>query len=623
MSVTAPAPAASADPPSEPQAAPAIRGEWRWHWLVVGCAVALAVWVTSGLWSQPYDHVLAENVGDQGFFEWTLGYGVQLLTHGGDPFFTTMMNTPLGVNLAANTSVTVYAIVLAPLTWLAGPQVTFVTVLAGNLAASAVVWYFFFLRWLIPRKGAAAIGGLFIGFAPGFISHANGHLNFTSGWIAPLVLWWLFKLREPGHWLRTGAILGTLLALCFTIAAEALFFTALAAGVFVVVWSLAAPNRAAAREAAPRFLAGLGVTAVVSGVLLAYPLWMHFDGPQTFGATGFNQAYYVEDLAAYLGFASRSLAAWAGLGSSWLASNPTEEASFLGLPLIILVVWSLVLLWRRADGGRRAVLRGLIVVGLVFLLLSLGPQLKVLDDRTSVWMPFAALQHLPLFDSALPSRFALVVAVVAGIILTLTADWLAQRRTEKGQTATAVTAAFVVALLPIVPTPLSTRTRAPEPPFISQGIWKQYVPDGAALSALPFAVNTADDGQRWQAYTMARGGKQFRIPDGYFLGPGGQDDTGQVGANWHFTDYILFRAAESGYITPIDDYYREQARKDFQYWNIHAVFLADDVTGPDGPLYRSAVEIVATNLLGPPQRVGGVLLWPIRPGVDPVTPPAK
>ncbi len=623
MSVAAPAAAASADPPSEPVAEPAIRAAMRRHGPVVVAAVALAVWVTRGLWAQPYDHVLAANVGDQGFFEWTLGYGVQLLTHGGDPFFTTMLNTPLGVNLAANTSVTVYAILFAPLTWLAGPQVTFVTVLAGNLAASAVAWYVFFLRWLVPRRGAAAVGGLFIGFAPGFISHANGHLNFTSGWIAPLVLWWLFKLREPGHWLRTGVVLGTLLALCFTIAAEALFFTALAAAVFVGVWASAKPNRSVAREAAPRFLAGLGVTAVVSGALLAYPLWMHFDGPQTFGATGFNQAHYVEDLAAYIGFSSRSLAAWAGLGSSWLASNPTEEASFLGLPLAVLLVWSVVLLWRRGDGRQRALLRALVVVAGLFLVLSLGPGLLVLQTETGIWMPYAALQHLPLFDSALPSRLALVVSSVAGIMLTVVADWVAAHRSDQGHVTTAITAAFVVALLPLVPTPLLTRNRAPEPPFIANGIWKQYVPDGAALSALPFAVNLADDGQRWQAYTMARGGKQYKIPDGYFLGPGGAGNTGQVGANWHLTDWIFFRAAEYGYITPIDDYYRDQARKDFAYWNIHAVFLADDITGPEGPLYRSAVEIVATSLLGQPKRVGGVLLWPIRPGVDPVASPSK
>ena len=99
------------------------------------------------------------------------------------------MNTPLGVNLAANTSITVYAVLFAPLTWLAGPQVSFVTILTLNLAGSAVAWYLFLLRRLVRRRLAAAVAGLFCGFAPGFIAHANGHLNFTAGWIAPVVVW--------------------------------------------------------------------------------------------------------------------------------------------------------------------------------------------------------------------------------------------------------------------------------------------------------------------------------------------------------------------------------------------------------------------------------------------------
>ena len=94
-----------------------------------------------------------------------------------------------------------------------------------------------------PHRLAAAVGGLFCGFAPGFVSHANGHLNWTAGWIAPVVLWWLFKLREPGRWLRNGAVLGVLLAVGFSIAAEGLFFTALALGVFLLVWSLRAGHQ--------------------------------------------------------------------------------------------------------------------------------------------------------------------------------------------------------------------------------------------------------------------------------------------------------------------------------------------------------------------------------------------
>jgi hypothetical protein len=621
MSVAAPTQAAPADPP----AAPSIRERtrrWRSHLLVALTALGLAVYVTHGLWQQPYTNVIADNVGDQAFFEWVLGYGVYLLGHGGDPFFTTLLNTPLGVNLAANTSITVFAFLFAPLTWLAGPQVTFVTILTLNLAGSAFAWYLFLGRWVVGNRAAAAIGGLFCGFAPGFISHANGHLNWTAGWIAPLVLWRLLKLREPGRWLRNGILLGVSLAVAFSIAAEGLFFTALAGGVFVITWSLARATRAEARAALPTVLAGLGVTAVVAGALLAYPLYMHFTGPQTFARTGFNQRHYAEDIASYFAYADRSLAGWAGLRNT-LAPNPTEETSFFGVPLMVLVVVSLIMLWRRADAGHRATLRAVAVVGGVFLVISLGPRLQFFGNDTDIPLPYALVARLPLFNSALPARFSLVLVGVFGVVLALTAEEMLDRGTMTPRMRTAFAAAFAVALVPIFPLPLLYTERTGEPRFIADGTWERYVPEGGVLTALPFAINVAADAQRWQAYTMARGGRQFRIPDGYFLGPDvtGKEGKGRIGAVPRRTDWLFLRAALYGYVADIDNWDRAQARADLQYWGVDAVFLPDRLTGAEGMLFRSAVEITATDLLGPPERVDDVLVWRIRPGLDPVDRP--
>src|SRR4051794_12419136 len=105
MSVAAPAPAAASDdPPAERPAAPRTRRLTGGDLFFVLVAVALAAYVTQGLWSDPYRHVLSVNAGDQAFFEWLLGYGVYITGHGADPFFTTLLNAPVGVNLAANTS---------------------------------------------------------------------------------------------------------------------------------------------------------------------------------------------------------------------------------------------------------------------------------------------------------------------------------------------------------------------------------------------------------------------------------------------------------------------------------------------------------------------------------------
>lgn len=616
MSLATAAHADPADPPTGVE--PLIRrpSRWRWHLFVTAIAVTLGSWLTHGLWSDPAGHVLAKNVGDQAFFEWVLGYGSYALSHGTDPFFTNLLNAPLGVNLAANTSITVYAVLFAPLTTLAGPQYSFAAILTLNLICSAIVWYLFLLRHIVRHPAAAALGGLFAGFAPGFISHANGHLNWSSGWVAPAVLWWVLKLRDRGRWLRTGAILGLLVAIGFSIAAEGLFFTALASAVFMITWSAARATRAEARAALPTVAAALGVAAVVAGVLLAYPIYMHFAGPQSFSGTGFNQRFYAEDIGSYWGYPSRSLAGLAGLGSD-LAPNPTEETSFFGPPLLGLVLVAWVVLWQRATPGRRATLRALAVTGVSFILLSFGPRLRFLSDPTAIPLPYAALARLPLFDSALPARFALVVVGVFAVVLALTIDQLLDHpprsRVERG----AWTVSFAAALVPLIPVPLLYTDRSPEPQFIAAGLWKDYLPENGALTALPLASDDGADGQRWQGYTLARGGRQFRLPVGYFLGPGGHDGKGRIGPLPRRTEWLFNEAGRTGYMPPIDAFDRQQARLDFVFWGIDLVFLPQTTTGANGPLYRDAIMATATALLGPPERVADVDLWRIRPGIDP------
>jgi hypothetical protein len=594
--------------------------------VIVGAiALAGALYITYGLWLDPYGHTVAENVGDQALFEWNLAYGVYLVEHLSNPFFTTLMNAPHGVNLAANTTLTVDAVLFAPLTKVAGPQVSLVAISTLNLAGSAVAWYLFFGRWVVRSRVAAAVAGLFCGFAPGFVAHSNAHLNFGSGWLAPLILWRLCKLRDQGRlrWLRNGAALGVAVAVGFSIAAEGLFMTALAGGVFVIMWVLAPANRAAL----PRASAGLGTAAAVAGALLAYPLYLHFAGPETFGPTGFRQDAFSEDLTSFASFGHQTVAGLAGLTPTHrLSPNPVEETSFFGLPLVLLVLVGWVALRRRADPGRRALLHGVAVVGAVFMVISLGPHLRIGGSDTGIRMPYAALINLPLFDAALPARFALVLVGVVGVVLALLADELLTGRWRPATRAGRITAlaGVLVPLLPLLPLPIAYGHRTTEPRFISAGTWQRYVPDGGVLSEIPLASNVSADGERWQAYTMARGGRQFRIPDGFFLGPDTPDERGvvrgRIGAPWHYLDATFRRAAMHGQAPKVTDQDRRTARADLAYWHVDALFLPDAITGPTGMLSQSAVEQTAVDLLGPPERVDDVLVWRVRPGVDPVAP---
>ncbi|GAB3150178.1 glycosyl transferase [Micromonospora sonneratiae] len=580
--------------------------------IAVVAAIVLALWVTSGLWSAPNQRAITVNSSDQALFEWLLAYGAHALTHGENPLFTYLLNVPDGVNLAVNTSITVYAAVFAPLTYLIGPPATFLVVLTLNLAGTALAWYWLLSRHLLRSRLAALLGGLFIGFAPGMVAHANAHLNWTAGWLVPIIVWRVFQLRQPGRWLRNGLVLGVLIAVAFSIAAEGLFFTALALGVFLGTWALTRAQRAEVRAALPCFLRGLAVAAAVAFVLLAYPLWLHFFGPQRFHGTGFDPIIHAEDIAAYGAFPQRSLAGVAGLDTS-LAPNPTEENSFLGLPLLVLAIVCFVLLWRAADPGRRATLRALGVTALVFTVLSWGPRVKIFGEHTEVPLPYALLGKLPVFNAALPSRLALVVTPVVGLLLAYAVDRLIATGPRSRPVRLGWAAAFALALLPLLPVPLLTIQREPIPTFITSGTWREYVSPGGALTPLPLTLDVTPDGQRWQAYALAHRQGEFAIPSGFFLGPGGPDGRGQIGPVPRYTDSVLLRAAQTGIVPTITNADRAEARADLRYWRVEVVVLADQVHGAKFPIHLTALRDTATELFGQPERVGDVWLWRVPP----------
>ncbi|HEU4421960.1 MAG TPA: DUF2079 domain-containing protein [Pilimelia sp.] len=576
--------------------------------LVAGIAFALAGWVTSGLWPDPFGRAITVNSSDQALFEWLLAYGAHALTTGENPLFTYLLNVPDGVNLAVNTSITVYAAAFAPLTLLVGPPVTFLVILVLNLTATAYAWYWFMSRQLGLSAAAAAVGGLFCGFAPQMISHANAHLNWTAQWLVPLLLWRVMALRQPGRALRNGLILGGLVAVAFSIAAEALFFTALACVVFLGCWAAPRVNRAAARAALPTFVRGLAVTAGTAGVLLAYPLWLHFFGPQRYHGTGFSHRVHSEDVAAYGAFPARSLAGVLGLDTG-LAPNPTEENSFFGIPLLLLAVACYVMLRRHADPARWASLRALTVTGVVFAVLSLGPAVKWFGEFTSLWLPYAVLGALPVFDAALPARLALAVTPVIGLLLAYAIDCLRAAHGRPRRITVGWAAAYTAALLPLLPMPLLVTERSPIPHFITSGTWREYVSDGGVLAPVPLTADLLPDGQRWQAYALAARQGEFAIPAGFFLGPGGPDGRGRIGPVPRSTALLLADVAKSGAVPPLDEADRAAAREDLRFWRVEVVIMPDRVDGAKWPVYVDEVREATTALLGPPQRVDDVWLW--------------
>jgi hypothetical protein len=580
--------------------------------VAAGCLLG-ALYLTAGLWLDPMRREVSHNSSDQALFEWLLGYQAHALTHLRNPLWTTLLNAPLGVNLAVNTSTILVGTLLAPVTLTLGAPVCFALVLTLNLALTPYAWYHVLSRHLVRsraaadlatasagRRASAAVGGLFCGFAPGIVSHANGHLNFTGQFLVPFIVWRLLRLaglvqgRREGRVWRDGVILGLLVVAEFSIGAEMLFFVAF--GCALLFGFLALYRRAAARAAAPRFLGGLGIAAVVAAVPLGYPLWMQFAGPRRYHGIGFDQRIHSEDLVSLAAFPRQSLAGAAGLWVK-LAPNLTEETTFFGPVLFALAVLCAVKLWHRVE------VRALSLTAIVVGVLALGPRLHIGGPSTPIPMPYALLRHLPVFDSALPARLDLILIPIVGVLLAFAVDRLVAAPPPRPATRRLLVAA-ALALLPILPLPVPTADRAPVPRFFSDGTWRQYIHSGQTLVPVPLTLDVLPDGQRWQ--TASKFG--FAIPSGFFLGPG-PDGRSQIGPIPRPTAALLINIALTGEQPVITAADRARAQVDLEYWRARLIVLSDGGAGSRWTLYQPALLRAATALFGPPQRVEDVWLW--------------
>ncbi|MET8149469.1 hypothetical protein ACIBSW_15490 [Actinoplanes sp. NPDC049668] len=558
--------------------------------------LVLAVVVLIQLWISPGGRVLAANDDDHGFFSFVMAHGERVLFHGANPLFSDRMNVPDGVNMMANTTVLALSLPMAPVTHFLGVGVSVVLLLTLGLAGTGFAWYWVLSRHLVAAPVAAWIGGLWCGFAPTMVSHANGHINFVSQFVVPFIVWQVLRLREPGRAVRGGITLGLLVVLQVFINEETLLFTALTLGVFVAAY--AALDWRTAVGYARRFAAGLGVAVATALVFLAYPLWFQFAGPQSYSGQPFEPGKFVTDLLALGAYARQSLAG-NGVVARALSVSPTEDNTFFGVPMLVMVVVSVVLLWRNLAARAAAIAAGVLLVA------SMGPQLRIGGWDTGVPLPFALISHVPIIDLVSVTRFAMVPATIIGVLLALAADrapLLPRRRRI------AFWIGLAVAIVPVLPKPLPVVAADPLPPFIAQQMWRDYVPDDRTLVTVPLPeVTTGRAGMRW----FALSGLDYSVPRGYFMGPAA-DGTGSWNAAPRPTSDLLRIAGAYGRMPVLTDADRQDAITDLTYWRAAAVVLV-----PGTPNHDLLKSVVSGLLGGAPREVGGVLLWDVRSLVPP------
>jgi hypothetical protein len=560
--------------------------------LVIEGYVLAAVVLYAGLWRHLGSGYLVASMQDQNLFEWLFAAQAHAVAEGRNPLFSDLQNAPLGVNLMANTALPALAVPLTPVTLAFGPTVTWTLVLTGGLAGTATAWYWLFSRHVVRSRVAAAVGAAFCGFAPPVISHAKAHPNFAATFLLPVIAIWLIRLPGSRRPVLHGVGLGVLGALQVLIGEEILLIAVLVVAASAIWFAIT-------RRPVPRqVVVGVASAAVVACALVAYPLWLQFAGPQSYrsiehGPTG-------NSLAAFVAYSSQSLGGLLTGGPGALALNGTEENAFFGWGLVALVV--ALAIWLRADLSARIAA----TAGGVAAVLSFGPQITLDGRPTGLPGPWALLADLPLLESVLESRIALACVPAAGCLLAIATqrvlDAPRDRRFGPASMRVVWIGALVAALLPIAPLPYSTVTRAPTPAFYAGGEWARWVDPGGTIVPVPLPEPLHAEALRWQVDA----GMGFALPQGYFVGPAGDEQLGAYGAPKRPSTMLLDGVAATGQVPAISDVDRARMAADLRFWRADAVVL----TG--GPHQRE-LQTTLSALLGPGRPAADAWVWDVRP----------
>lgn len=127
------------------------------------------------------------NTGDPSFSIWALQWMPFALSHHLNPLFTDYLHYPTGANMMWNGSILFPALVLMPVTVLAGP------IVSCNVLALLSMWLsgwcaFLAIRRFSRRWVSAAVGGLLYEFSPFMASQITGHSQLFPAMFPPLLV---------------------------------------------------------------------------------------------------------------------------------------------------------------------------------------------------------------------------------------------------------------------------------------------------------------------------------------------------------------------------------------------------------------------------------------------------
>jgi len=475
----------------------------RWATGVFGVYLAASLLLWRSYLPHLASRTITRGVLDPGIYIWWLNWVPYAILHGLDPFRSSYLNAPSGVNAMWNTSIPAIGVAFAPITLVFGPIASFnIAAILGPALSSWTAWW-----WLRRHASdlAAAFGGLLFGFSP-FVSAESqaGHLSLTVLALLPLLLMLLEDVlwRSPTPQ-RRAVLLGVVIAAQLLVGPEALLIVAI--GCLLGVPLLALLYRSAVRRRAA-VVARAGAIAVgIAVVLCAWPLYEQFGGHRAIDEPVHPLGTYGGTLAMLVG-APRYLALHSGRGPRGHLA-PAENGLYVGWPLLVLLVLTAVVLFRRPG----------VVIATAVALTAAAFQMygtRWHFGGFSVPAPLAVLQdHVAITRDILPGRFAVLMWLAIAWLVAVGLDTAMRHVARRLRWLPVLVAA--VSLVPLLPGPAPPATALrPTPRFFTTSL-KNAIPAGSTVMIAPMATVTQSVAELWQI----KSGMRFRQLGGYMLHP--------------------------------------------------------------------------------------------------------
>lgn len=450
---------------------------------------------------------IGDVTGDPDLFGWWLTWTPWAILHGENPLVTDWMHHPLGVNAMWNTTVPLLGVVLSPVTLTAGPVAAYNVGMILGPVASGVAMAWALGPW-VRRWSARTIAAVVYAFGPFQVAHASaGHLNIVWAVLPPILLYLVHVLfvRGTDKPYRTGALVGLVFAAQLFLYTQTLALGVLMLVVTAVVLAVRFPSRV--RALLPGLVRAGAACVGVFAVVCAYPLWLILAGPQRPRSTIRDPLYGVTDLANVVVPTPLTAARLVPTGfADTMRANVGEQGGYLG-PAMLLLVLVLVVTVRSTP------LRLAAAVGLVSLVLSLGPEIVVADHETGFPMPWAVFTEVHLLGEAEPVRLQVVTALCVAFVLAVWIDRIPAIRWLPGVGLATLATAFAV--LTWLPSDAYGAREASTPVFFADAA--QHLREGDVVETVPAVTSVWDGGarpMRWQA----QADMLYKIPGGYFIG---------------------------------------------------------------------------------------------------------